>query len=297
VWTGTVSAKGNFVRLILIATLAATAAAPSPAQKARRPAAQKAPQTAVVGAGSEQALKIGRVTVQRPFGAELVDRLVLVGSYRVGGRRVHLVRGDANGACPSRFVFLAEQPGGQPVPGTPFGTCNGRAVVRSAAGALLVTVDELPGTVPLAPGAPPPVRRFAYDGATLRPLDRPPAGQGPDCVPPARVGAVEQAETIAAFEREFPREFGSRGQLNRVAIAPDEMRSVVTALACLAPWPAGERRVPRAAVPLFASRHGPAAFAALESVAEDPSSGPYLRASARGLKAEMSYYLSRREPL
>jgi hypothetical protein len=81
-------------------------------------------------------------------------------------------------------------------------------------------------------------------------------------------------------------------------IAPEEMRATVVGLACLASWPGAEEVVPRAATPLFASkRHGDAAFAALEAVAQDPASDANLRASVRAFGAEMAFRVERREPL
>jgi hypothetical protein len=268
-----------------IALAALAAAGPLAAQKRAA-----SPPAAVAQTGGEQAIRIGKTVVPRPFGAELVDRLVLAGTYRLGGRRIHLVRGDASGPCPSRFVFVSEQPGSGPAVSTPFGTCSGAARVRLANGALVVSL-------PAAAGGP--MVRFAFDGAVVRPLDGPAhatAAAEPGCIPASHTDAATQAETVAAFEREYPVEFRNRGRINKIDIGPDEMRTLVTALACLAPWPAAERRVPKVATPLFASRHGPAAFAALDAIAQSPASDAHLRALARSFAAEMNYQVDRYEP-
>lgn len=257
--------------------VAATTAGPLSAQRARTAAPVDA-----------QSIRVGGVIVVRPFGAELVDRLVTVGSYRLGGRRVHLVRGETGGACPARFVFVSEQARAAPSVSTPFGTCGGAARVR-----LVGTVLEV--TIAAAPDGK--VARFAFDGVAMRPLDADGSPAVEQCPPAAHVDPVTQAEAVAAFERGYPDEFRSRRAAGRSDIDGEEMRSLVITMACLAPWPAAENKVPSIATPLFASHHGRAAFAALAGVAEDPDSGPHLRASARSFAAEMNYRLARREPL
>ena len=251
------------------------------------------PSATVVAAGSEQAIRIGKMSVSRPFGAELVDRLVLAGSYRLRGRRVHLVRGDAGAACPSRFVFISEQPGSAPLASTPFGTCSGNIRVSASPSALVVAM-------PAAPAGGPTVR-FSFDGGAVRALDRvvaqPDVVAGTACIPAARATATTQADAIATFERDFPLEYRRSGTLKKIDIDPQEMRDMVAALACLSLWPAAEQRLPAVVTPLFASRHGPAAFAALENISQGPGSNPHLRAAARSFAAEMRFRVERRERL
>ena len=70
--------------------------------------AQAADQRAmVVSAGSEQAIKLGKTVISRPFGAELVDHLAVVGSYSVQGARLHLIRGKGGSDCPARYAVIA----------------------------------------------------------------------------------------------------------------------------------------------------------------------------------------------
>jgi hypothetical protein len=266
------------MRTVTLAILiAATAALPATARRARAPVPV-----------DSQSIRLGTTVVTRPFGAELVDRLALVGSYRLHGRRVHLVRGDAGGACPARYVFVTDQSGGAPIVSAPFGSCSAGARVRASTTALEIA---MPST---SPGM---VARYAFDGTTVRPVDASGIAQVEECPSPSRVDTATQVEAVAAFERDYPAEFRSRGALGRVEIDGEEMRSLVIALACLAPLPAAEQRVPTIATPLFASRHGRAAFATLAGVADDPGSSTHLRASARSFAAEMTYRLARREPL
>lgn len=262
---------------VLSLLTAAIAVSPAPAQKA-----------SVAATGDGQTIRIGKTTIARPFGAELVDRLTLVSSYTLGGRRVHLVRGDAGGTCASRFVFVTEQAGTAPVTSSPFGTCSPTIRVRTAGRTLTATISD-------ATGASPPVQ-YAFDGGWVRTLGAE-AADVSECVPAAQVDGVAQVAAVTVFEDEYPRAYQSLGGLRKSAIDPEEMRALVTTMACLAPWPAAERRIPRIATPLFASRHGPAAFAALEAIAKDPTSDAHLRASARGFAAEMVYRVERREPL
>lgn len=275
----------------IVATIAALAvAAPGGAQKAR-PAPKSS--TAVAATGGGQAIRIGKTVVVRPFGAELVDRLALVGSYRLRGRAVHLVRGDAGGACPSRFVFVSEQPGAAPVASSPFGTCSGDARVSASASTLVVAMTAAGGG---------PVARFVFDGGSVRTLEGAASSAGlavaPSCLPASRVDATLQADAIATFERDFPLDYREPGRLKKVDIAPETLRAWVAELACLAPWPAAEQRVLHVATPLFASRrHGSAAFAALDSIARDPASNAHLRAVARSFAAEMTFRVERRRSL
>lgn len=250
------------------------------------PATASAQRAVVARSGNDQSIKIGRNVVARPFGADLVDRLVLVGSYRIGGRMTHLVRGDAGGQCPSRYVFVTERAGAAPVISTPFGSCQGNARVRASTGLLTVT---------MASAADPAVtQRFAFDGATVRALDVV-AQAAPECPVAAHVDPALQTATTAAFANEFPLEYRSRRALNRMAIDPLELRSVVTTLACFSTWPGADRTVTKLATPLFTSDHARAAFATLTAIAEDPSSNANLRASTRSFAAEMNFAVGRRQ--
>ena len=77
----------------------------------------------VVNAGSDQALRLGETTLSRPFGAQLVDRLTVVGRHALpGSRTLWLVRGDGGAECPARYVVVGTAPGEAPTVGTPFGT-------------------------------------------------------------------------------------------------------------------------------------------------------------------------------
>lgn len=248
---------------------------------------------AIVSAGSEQAVRLGKVTLSRPFGARLVDRLAVAGSYADRGRRFHLIRGEAGGDCPARFVVIETAAGQDPVVSDPFGTCSAAATARVARGSLVVT---MPAT---AEGGPPV--RFGYEGGRMRLLDARPAVAADGAVPAgyaapapsscrsaAGVDAATQAEILADFEQSYPAEYRRAKTLKRAAIAPDELRALVTGMACLSTWP-GSERVGEVARPLFASRHGPAAFAALDAVARDPLTDANMQAAVRGFSAEMSY--------
>ena len=283
--------KGTSVRAVAIATIiAAVAYVPSGAAQT---SSKKKSSTNIAPAGDGQTIRVGKTVIARPFGAELVDRLVIAGSYNLRGRRVHLVRGDASGPCPSRFVFVSEQPGGSQTTSGSFGTCSGSARVNPSATGLVVAM-------PAAPAGGPTVR-FVFDGATVRALDAIAAAGNataqPGCVPASRTDYPTQVDAVAAVERDYPQEYRKTGTLKAVSIDPEELRSLVGALACLSSWPAAENRIPELATPLFVSRrHGPAAFAALDSIAHDPASDAHLRAMARSFAAEMSYRVDRREP-
>lgn len=252
------------------------------------PLAASAQRATVARSGNDQSVRVGRAVVARPFGAELVDRLAVVGSYQLRGRRTYLVRGDAGGQCPSRFVFVTEAARAAPIVSTPFGTCRGDARVRSSAGLLTVTMSSA--------ADPRATARFAFDGASVRSLDAAAdAAAQPPCPVASYIDPALQAATIEAFETDFPAEYRSRRALDRTTLDPQELQAVVTTLACFAAWPSADRSIPRLATPLFASNQGTAAFAALTAIAEDPSSGAHLRASARSFAAEMSYAVARRK--
>ena len=74
--------------LVAAASLTAILTTPATAQR----------KLTVISAGSEQALAAGKTVLSRPFGAQLVDRLAVVGSYPAGPTTYHLVRGDAASA-------------------------------------------------------------------------------------------------------------------------------------------------------------------------------------------------------
>lgn len=278
-------------RAMPLLLLASTVAVPLSAQ-----------QVEVTSAGSEPALRLDKVTLARPFGAMLVDRLAIVSNQRVGGVGYTLVRGDAAGPCPSRFVLVARAPGDEPRVTEPFGTCAGNARLAAVAGAAEVS---MPAT---ATGGPPV--RFRFDGGAMRLIDAMPAatgstavaGYGPRAASSCRAAdttdAATQQAVIDDFERSYPAEYRRARDLRRAEISPDEMRATVTGLACLATWPGAEDVVPKAATPLFASkRHGDDAFAALEAIAQDPLADANLRASVRAFAAEMTFRVERREPL
>ncbi|MET0376047.1 MAG: hypothetical protein ABW128_17540 [Rhizorhabdus sp.] len=243
----------------------------------------------VVNAGSEQALRIGTVTVSRPFGGTLVDRLAVVGAYRIGRERLWLVRGDGGPACPARYVVVARRSVEEIVTSTPFGTCAAAGKPRVAAGAL---------EVPFAGRAGASVR-YAYRDGEIRLLDAARVARSvpvaPRCVPGAQVPAGEQAATLAAFEDGFPSSYGSERALRRADLSPAELRDLLTGLACLASWPAAQEVVPDRATALFASkRWGPRAFAMLDVIAEDRTTSLHLVALTRSFAAEMRYRVDRR---
>lgn len=257
----------------------------------------KSPDIAVVSAGSEQAVRLGKTVLSRPFGALLVDHLAIVGSYKAGPATLHLVRGDAGVACPARYVVIASQPGQDPRITDPFGTCNAAARARVAGGVLTVSMP--------ATAAGGPAVRFVYDRGAMRLIDARPAAAvaagdaGPagfaapaasSCRSAANTDAATQAAVIADFQRGYPEEYRRQSTLKRIDIAPDALRGVVTGLACLATWPGAERVVPETATPLFVSkRHGKAAFAALSAIVDDPLTDANMMAAVRSFRAEMSY--------
>ncbi len=238
----------------------------------------------VVNAGSEQALRIGTVTVSRPFGGTLVDGLAVVGAYRIGRERLWLVRGDGGPQCPARYVVVTRRSAEELVTSTPFGTCAAAGKPRVADGALIV---------PIA-GA-----RYAYRNGDVRLLDAARVARNvpvaPRCVPGAQVPASEQAATLAAFEEGFPSSYGDARALKRLEMTPPELRDLLTGLACLASWPAAQEAVPDRATALFADkRWGPRAFAMLDVIAEDRTTTPHLVALTRSFAAEMRYRVDRR---
>lgn len=280
--------------LLLSALSAASLATPATAQVR---------DASIVSAGSEEALRWGKTLITRPFGAELVDRLAIADTDRQRDRTFVLLRGDVGGPCPSRYVLVTREGGGDPRVSDSFGTCSRDARLR-----LVRSTPEvsMPATAMGGPAV-----RYRYDDGRIALIDAQPAamagtgaaaGYGPrapaDCRVASRTDPVTQQSVIADFERTYPAQYRRLGQLKRTEIAPDELRNTVVGLACLATWPGAEEVVPRTATPLFASkRHGPAAFAALDAVAQDPRADANLRASVRAFSAEMLFRVDRREPL
>jgi hypothetical protein len=254
----------------------------------------------IVSVGSESALKVGDAVIARPFGAMLVDRLAVAGSARAGGNRYLLVRGDAGGACPTRYLIVQRDGRGEPVLSEPFGTCAGGARLRPSGGTIEVSMP--------ATAAGGPTVRYRYTDGRMALVGAAPAasvaaaGYGArapsSCRSQAATDPAQQQVVIDDFTRSYPAEYRSYGALRRTAITPDELRATVTGLACLATWPGAEKVVPRTATPLFASkRYGRAAFSTLAAVAQDPLSDANLRASVRAFSAEMVYRVGKREPL
>lgn len=259
---------------------------------------------AVIASGSEQALQIGDTVVTRPFGAQLVDRINIVGTYRNGARTFHLIRGDAGGDCPARYAVVTRDTAGGPTVTEPFGTCSKGARGESGRDGFAVA---MPATV-----AGGPLVRFRYDGGAMRLVNAAPAagvagGDGmvgfaarsaSTCRTPTSADPATQSAVVAEFEANYPAEYRKMSSLKRAEIDPDELRATVTGLACLARWPGAEEVVPAAATPLFSSkRHGAAAFALIDTIARDPLSDVNLRAAVRAFGAEMTYRVDRREPL
>lgn len=250
----------------------------------------------VVSAGTEQAIKVGKTVVSRPFGAVLVDGLQVVGSYGTKALRYHLIRGVAAGECPARFVVTVERPGEAPITTDPFGTCATTASARIRRGTLEVS---MPSAVAGAP-----VARFAYQDGAMRPLPATAAtlvaapGTAPTAKSGCRAAAHVDAETQAAalddFEESYPLAYRRESSLKKTAISPAELRELVTGMACLSTWPGAETLVPDRATPLFRSRrYGAAAFSALDRVARDPGTDANLQAAVRTFSAEMLYRANR----
>ena len=243
------------------------------------------PTLAVVPQGGEQALQYGPTILPRPFGGELVDTLSIIGRYQAGRDTLFLVRGSGGASCPSRYVVVAPSRGGTPLITSPFGTCA-LAAGRVVRGQLIVAMN--------ANVAGGPAIRYAYVGGQMRPLDAPPpqtAAADTTCRSYDQAGPVGQDAMLAEFDRTFPDQFRHGSQLKKVAIAPDDLRRLVTGLACFSTWPGADRIVPKAATPLFASkRYGDASFAALETISQTPGVDAGGVAAVRQVGAEMCYY-------
>lgn len=252
----------------------------------------------VVSAGSEQAIKLGKTVISRPFGAELVDHLSVVGSYTVQGARLHLIRGKAGAECPARYAVIVTRAGQEPLVTDAFGTCSTAAKPQLRRGVFTVAMP--------ATAAGGPLVQFRYaNGRMHRPVAALTQGVGKiapittsACRSANSVNAADQATELDAFERDWPRAYRRTGSLKKVTFDQSEMRRLTTDLACMASWPAGERRVPELATPLFRSKqHRAAAFAALESIQRDPGADANLKAVARSFSAEMRYRVALDPPL
>lgn len=290
-------------RRIAISLLATLVVVPAQAQTSSK-RAKAAPRVAVISAGSEQALAVGKTVISRPFGAQLVDRLAVSGSYKTRTGTFHLVRGEAAGDCPVRYLVVFQGGADAPVASEPFGTCASNA--RGAIGRAGFTV-----TMAATAGGGPPVR-FRYEGGKMRLVDAMPAAaiasadgrvgfaarQASTCRTPTSADPATQASVLTEFAESYPAEYRTAKLLKRTDIAPAELRATVTGLACLSRWPGAEQVVPEAATPLFASkRYGPAAFEMIQTIARDDNSDVNLRAAVRAFGAEMIYRVDRREPL
>lgn len=270
-----------------------------------------APRMVAAQVNGEPVLRYGKDVITRPFGATLVDRLDVVGSYAVTGGRAFLVRGTATGPCPVHYVVVQAQ-AGLPRPSAPFGTCADGARARVTRGALRITVPNAAAELPPA--------SFAYAGGRVTPvidpvqqaalmtsgaaagpaLDAIDAWAGPGgCASVTRAAAIGASdEVLANFDRHYPADWRRQGRIERVTLEADELRRVVTGLACLSTWPAADPAIPQAALPIFASRkHGRTAFELLEGVGRDAAVPSDVRAAARAFHAEMRFRVERREPI
>lgn len=282
------------MRLILLG-LAATAALATPALAARRQPAPP-PALAVVTSGSEQALKLGDTLLSRPFGAELVDTIAVVGRYGTRAEPLYVVEGTAGATCAARYVVVSARSGQPPVVSAPFGTCVKGIAVRQ-------TVRGI--EMQLTPSSSGGASRFAYADGALRPLDAPTiaadgiaAPQTLRCRNPGDMAGLDGDAFEAQLEETLPAAYRTSGAVRRAEIAPSALHEMVAGLACLATWPGAGDAVHKAATPLFASRrYGTASFATLDRIAGATNSEAALRASARILSAQMRYQLGRREPL
>lgn len=273
--------------LILLATAAVSAAHARPPREGQ----PLRPTLAVVPQGNEPALQYGPTILPRPFGGELVDTLSIIGRYQVGRDTLFLVRGSGGASCPSRYVVVAPSRGGTPLVTAPFGTCA-LADAKVVRGQLVVAMN--------ADAVGGPAIRYAYVAGQMRPLDAPPPQATADttCRSYNQAGPVGQDAMLAEFDRTFPDQFRHSSELKKVAIAPDDLRRLVTGLACFSTWPGADKMVPQAATPLFASkRYGDASFAALETVSQTPGVDAGVLAAVRQFGAEMRYYVGRRTSL
>jgi hypothetical protein len=264
-------------------------------------AAQAADQKAVVvSAGSEQAIKLGETVISRPFGAELVDHLAVVGSYTVQGARLHLIRGKAGADCPARYAVIVTRAGQEPKITEAFGTCSTAARPQLRRGVFTVAMPASTAGGPLV--------QYRYANGRMH-MPAVTLTQGAGTMAPAApavsacrsansIDASDQVAALDAFERDWPKAYRRTGSLKKVTFSQSEMRRLTTDLACMASWPAGESRVADLATPLFRSKqHRAAAFAALESIQRDPDTDANLKAVTRSFSAEMRYRVALDPPL
>lgn len=250
----------------------------------------------VVSAGSEQAIRVGKTVISRPFGAELVDRLAVVGSYPVKGGQLHLIRGTSAGDCPARYAVIVARPGQAPQIGQSFGTCSAAAQPRLRRGEFTVAMPASPVGGPLVQyyyvnGRMHPRQATLTQGAgTVGQSAAPAYAQASPCRPAHSIDASAQAAAIDSFERDWPKAYRRAGSLKKITFSQNAMRRLTTDLACMASWPAGDRRIAELATPLFRSKqHRAAAFAALDAVQRDPDADANLKAVTRSFSAEMRY--------
>lgn len=254
--------------------------------------APRHPELRVVTSGSEEALVLGSTTLSRPFGAQLVDHMQVVGAFGTARERFYLVEGNAGATCPARYLIVTARAGQAPAMSAPFGTCGMGATVRQDARGLVITVA--PGPADRQP------LRYFYGRSGLRRLDLPLAAGSPllHCpAAPTRSGFDSVALT-AEFDQILPAYYRTASGVRRAQIAPDQLRDMLARMACLAADADAEPIIPKAATALFASkRYGETSFAMLDDLATASASGPELRASARAFAATMHYYVARHEPL
>jgi hypothetical protein len=275
--------------LLLAAAALAFGAADARTRRATSTAPGGPPLT-VVPSGGEQALQYGDKMLPRPFGGELIDTLSVVGSYRIGNATYHLVRGSGGADCPSRYVVVAPSHGGSPTVTAPFGTCTLAAAVVVRGMMVVTMASSLAGGPPI---------RYAYAGGRMRPLDPIPLAQTASTPAATGCGGTTAAETPAALTAEFAQSFPDAYRHDRhvakMQIAPDELKRLVTTLACFSRRPGADKMVPEAAAPLFASKpYGAASFAALDSISRTPGIDADVAAAVRVFGAEMRYYVARR---
>ncbi|QJU59886.1 hypothetical protein HL653_20975 [Sphingomonas sp. AP4-R1] len=274
---------------------AALVASPAPAvrMRAKRPAA---PALTVVTSGSEQALKLGETLLSRPFGADLIDSMTVIGRYGTAAEPLYVVEGTAGATCAARYVVVAARAGQPPVLSAPFGTCAKGISVRQGLHGL--EMQLIPGT-----GTEPTL--YAYANGAVRPLDAraevadriaPP--QTLRCRNPGDMAGLDGDAFDAQLGETLPTAYRTDRAVRRAEIAPAALHEMVAGLACLAAWPGAGNAVFKAATPLFASkRYGTASFATLDRIAGATNSEAALRASARTLSAQMRYFVGKREPL
>ncbi|RVT93299.1 hypothetical protein [Sphingomonas crocodyli] len=279
--------------LALTVAVSTTAILSLPATAARR--APAGPQLKVVTSGSEQALQLGATVLSRPFGAQLIDRMTVTGRYPFKGGHYFLVEGQGGSECPARYVVVQAPTGQTPTVSAPFGTCSTGASASARTGALVITMPGQPGGGSFV--------RYAYAQGAVKPIAGDPemaeAAVAPplaQCVDYGTASAAGPADYRTELDRSLPTDWRKRSRIAKAEVSQEQLRGLVSSLACLATWPGAERSVTKAAVPLFSSsRYGKASFAALDTTARDLDSDPGLRANARAFAANMHFLVDRRE--